>query len=360
LGGVFLNKLEPPSGILSSTKEWVNSRVEPFYSKSMYQDIYFKTPFKKRFHNPPARYPKILDGGNVALIANGRVWGRNGAIISPDNKLIWDVSLEYVDSYREHSIFNVGNLSPVTHHYDTIADLTHVGSNNYYHWMYETIPKIHLLEQSRIGTNSFILKGENLSFQSETLSYLNIRKENIINTYDNFHIEAENLVVPSQPLWPTKWAYDFLRNIFLKEFTNPNFTPKRIYISRNKTRRILNEDQLIDLISKYGFIKFELENMSVVEQVKLFSGAEFIIAPHGAGLTNLTFSIPGTKVLEIFPPTFIHCYYWLISSFGNLDYNFVVGDFGERDTNLLQYQWPGYDNISLNINLLEETLKRLL
>ena len=40
--------------------------------------------------------------------------------------------------------------------------------------------------------------------------------------------------------------------------------------------------------------------MSVVEQIKLFQGAQIIVAIHGAGLVNMIFSKPGTKVVELF------------------------------------------------------------
>ena len=37
------------------------------------------------------------------------------------------------------------------------------------------------------------------------------------------------------------------------------------------------------------------------EQLAAFSGAEVVVGVHGAGMTNIIFSSPGTKVLEMFP-----------------------------------------------------------
>ena len=46
--------------------------------------------------------------------------------------------------------------------------------------------------------------------------------------------------------------------------------------------------------------------MSVAEQVELFVYADVVVAPHGAGLTNLLFCREGTRIVEIFPPTYIN------------------------------------------------------
>jgi capsular polysaccharide biosynthesis protein len=39
--------------------------------------------------------------------------------------------------------------------------------------------------------------------------------------------------------------------------------------------------------------------LSLSQQVEAFSNAEIILGPHGAGLTNIMFCNPGTKVIEI-------------------------------------------------------------
>lgn len=77
---------------------------------------------------------------------------------------------------------------------------------------------------------------------------------------------------------------------------------KKIFISRSKAsyRRMLNEADLTTLLEKRGFLTVHLEALSVVEQIALFQNADHIVASHGAGLTNLFFCKPDTKVTEIF------------------------------------------------------------
>ncbi|MEH7480114.1 glycosyltransferase family 61 protein [Neobacillus drentensis] len=345
-----MSEILPPNGIYNSVKDWVEANVESVSQGAVFKEIYSETSFSRRMKRPPTRYPTKLEGGSVGVIPNGRVWGLNGAIVTPDNHLIWDASLEFVLPRSNHSIFKEEALPPISHHYGQIADLTHVVGRNYYHWMYEVIPRIHLLQQSGINVERYIVKSEpdHIPFQSETLYYLGITNDQLIKTHCGFHIQADHLVVPSQPSFATKWGYDFLRKTFLKE-DNMNSTEKmRIYISRKWSRIITNESDLWDLLKQYGFIKVELETLSVAEQARLFSTAEVIVGAHGAGLANLTFCRPDTKVIEIFTPTYITPLYWVISSFGKLNHNYFIGHYGGLDRTQENRGWTGLDNITIN------------
>ena len=75
----------------------------------------------------------------------------------------------------------------------------------------------------------------------------------------------------------------------------------RVFISRRQAlaRRIANEDDVLRVLAPLGFSVHALEEMSFADQVRLFAQAEFIVAPHGAGLMNLAFANrPG--VVELF------------------------------------------------------------
>ncbi|HBW56875.1 MAG TPA: hypothetical protein DEF27_03370, partial [Oscillatoriales bacterium UBA8482] len=63
---------------------------------------------------------------------------------------------------------------------------------------------------------------------------------------------------------------------------------------------------------EWGVVPVELETLSVAEQARLFAHAKVIIAPHGAGLTNLMFCSPETIVIELVSPHYIRHYYWVI------------------------------------------------
>ena len=77
----------------------------------------------------------------------------------------------------------------------------------------------------------------------------------------------------------------------------------RIYISRQDAscRRVHNQEDLINLLSRYNFQPYELSKYSWKEQVQMFYNAEAVVAPHGAGLANIMFCTD-CKVIEIFGP----------------------------------------------------------
>ena len=71
-----------------------------------------------------------------------------------------------------------------------------------------------------------------------------------------------------------------------------------------KTRRMTNSDEL--LLALKGWETVVLETMTVREQMKTFAEATHIVAAHGAGLVNLLWCRPGTKVIEIQDTKMIH------------------------------------------------------
>lgn len=87
--------------------------------------------FSELKHNLPSAF--------VAEIPDGRIWGSNGSIISPDDGLIADVSTEFTtehskfipDRYK-HSIFRQFKLPPVSHVKGTVAALSVSYGDVYY------------------------------------------------------------------------------------------------------------------------------------------------------------------------------------------------------------------------------------
>ena len=121
------------------------------------------------------------------------------------------------------------------------------------------------------------------------------------------------------------YIIDYLKVKFLSFIQNEKYNfSKKVFISRldASARKIFNEDEIFSLFESKGFKRYLLGKMSISEQVALFNGAEIIIAPHGAGLVNLMFCNPETKVVEIFQARSDSCFYYLSQSC-NLQYYFI-------------------------------------
>jgi capsular polysaccharide biosynthesis protein len=78
---------------------------------------------------------------------------------------------------------------------------------------------------------------------------------------------------------------------------------RRIFITRRKTgaRTLANETQLEFLLRAAGFETHAMEDYPLATQARLIREAEMVVATHGAGLANLLFARPGTRVIEIVP-----------------------------------------------------------
>jgi len=108
---------------------------------------------------------------------------------------------------------------------------------------------------------------------------------------------------------------------------------KRLFVSRRNSRRsIENEEEIIALLEAFDFEAIQAEKLPFKDQVNLFSSAEVIVASHGAGLTNIVFAKPGTKVLEIFSPGHsILCYFYLAGQ-ARLNHYYLYGEFQRENS----------------------------
>jgi len=263
----------------------------------------------------------------VAVIPNGRAWGDTytRAIITSDDRLLEDIS-----TGSPSLIISSDRLPPPVAIEGTVAFLAKNYCYNYYHWMFEFLPQIELLRRSGIDIGSidkFAVNHCCLPFQRETVSLLGIPLEKIVETYNNKnHIQARQLLVSSVIRESTKWACDFLRREFLNDSIIGLQKKQRLFISRKENRRVINEDELVAVLTKFGFKSIAPESLSVAEQVALFAAAEVVIGVHGAALTNTVFCSPGTKVIEIFAPDYVNPCYRKLSSQVGLEYWEFIGE----------------------------------
>ena len=103
---------------------------------------------------------------------------------------------------------------------------------------------------------------------------------------------------------------------------------RRLFVSRADARkpRLLNEDEVFARLEPFGFERVMPGRLPVADQVALFSGAQAVAGPHGAGMTNLVFMPEGGAVIEIFGRSLAHGAYAWLSHLGGHAYGHVVSD----------------------------------
>jgi len=351
LEGMYLTSAD----YLNSTKwDEKNQIIEPHLEcgfihtqpKSIYNQDPWPFQIRSTRYFPPA---------SLTTLEHGRVIGSHGSVVTEDGYLIFDLSNEYVD-HRDHSLFHNTWKSNPRWQNGTMAVLTCSVADCYYHWLFDVIVRLHLLEKAGISYKNIVLNTtSNAGFQQEYLNLLGINRNTVINCQNFMHLQADRLIVPSLVGYKgdvPKWASDYLRCRLLG-YANRLYGFERIYVSRRNARhrKLVNEDQVVNILQQYGFKTVFPEDMSVVDQISLFSSAEVIITPHGSALANLAFATPSAKVIELFAPNYINEIYWVLSNHVGLDYYYLIGE-GET-----VHYGNLYEDIIVDIGKLERTLE---
>lgn len=280
---------------------------------------------------PVSRGDYVLDpnclatpGTFVGTIPRGRIVHDCGIALSPDHKLLADISPPLGGHPAAHAVLLEPFLPPVRKIQGHVAVVTSQAHQRYFHWLFDILPRFDLLRRSKLHVDHYVVNSE-LPFQRESLDVLGIPREEIICPQRTTHIEAQKLIVPSLPGQlgvMTARSCVFLRGTFLP-LTCQNAVPERlIYVTRRNalTRRVLNEDELLIRMSRYGVEAVELEGMSVAHQAKLFAEAILILAPHGAGLANAVFCRQNTALIEFMPDTYNNPCFQILAGLCSLRY----------------------------------------
>lgn len=329
----------------------------------------YNLPVGSNFVRSPNTYYR---GGSNAEnscqeIPRGRVWGLSGAVITPKNVLLLDLSKEGDLLPWEHPALLRRKFQKPQFLKGRTAVLAVTSGHVYFHWLSQVLPRISLIEAAGISRDSidqWVVNKPIYESQWQMLAMLGIPREHCLVTDLNFHIEAEWLVAPSIPSDGPEafvWISRFLRESFLGRQKNlsPD-NPKRIYISRSDAshRFLLNEREVLPVVERYGFVPVELDTMPFAEQVGLFANAEAVLGVHGGGLSNIVFCPSGTKVIEIFSPKYCYeCYHYVAQSV-SLRYEALFG-IGSRPARSMPRVRVLGEDIRLDLKTLEDRLKNI-
>jgi hypothetical protein len=199
---------------------------------------------------------------------------------------------------------------------------------NFGHFLLDSIGRLHLFEKAGFNINDcdkVLCPGKPNRKKVELLRTAGVPDEKMLWSAHYTAIETDFLYAPSFPghrrNYPA-WLASYVKNLFIK--TPCNSQSRRLYISRAKaTRKVKNEEELIPVLKKYGFeIYFPEDHFN---DEKDFNQANFIIGPHGAGLTGIVFCERGTNVLELFPEDHVYPYFVTLANAAGLNYFCIKG-----------------------------------
>jgi capsular polysaccharide biosynthesis protein len=241
--------------------------------------------------------------------------------IIKDNTILPNISYQQIKNELKESKFNKvlssGTPRLIKHIDGRMLSLVQGASgNNYFHFLFDIIAKLKLCEE-KINLNNidFFYVPGNFDWQKKIFSLFGIDEKKLINSEVYRHLKAKSLIAIEHP-WYKKgyvqeeiynlpeWIIFFLREKFLgyaKKFKCSD----KIFIDRAESPfnhcKLINNDQIIECLTRKGFESYQVGKLDFFEQIYLFNNAKIIIGPHGAAFTNIIFSNPNTNIIEIIP-----------------------------------------------------------
>ncbi len=208
--------------------------------------------------------------------------------------------------------------------------------NNYYHWLIEACSKLVVL--SNYCDNCAVLVPapvpEYVTATTKLLGFsrlVPITKQEVIkvahaievvqtsaigNEYTNDYATHQDPLLLQQ----------VREKLLSKLAVHAERPDKLLFISRakQKTRRLQNEAELLEILEPAGFEVIFLEGRTFEEQARLLHEARVVIGVHGANLTNSLFMQPNQVLVELIDKDYFNPVYYRLASYSGLRY-FRIG-----------------------------------
>jgi hypothetical protein len=245
-------------------------------------------------------------------------------------------------------------------------------TDNYFHFIYDSLPYLisYFSLKKQIPNIKLLMNYPNqekkqfYKFVEEFLQILKIEKHDIVmvdsdTVYSNIYVSNSYTHDFDSNLPPRKEIYDFYKKISDQVIDNHDL-PKKIYISRrtwlNKDhsnigtnyttrRKLINEDDLVNMLNKYGYEEIFTENLSTKEKIALFKNATNVIGAFGGGICNVLFSKPQCQLIAIESPGFLDINQRFLFSLKNIDLKIFKDTNHYEKTKYKKYMRVKYNSI---------------
>ena len=258
---------------------------------------------------------------SVYQIKNGRIYTdtvEHVAIIT-NNTIIPHISYQQVLGDLKKPEFNkvlhIGTPRFLKKFNGQVLSLVQGASGqNYFHFLFDIIGKLLICERVMpLNTINYFYVHEKIDWQIKILSLFGINEHKLISSKKYMHIKADNIVAIEHPWYQDgfvqsqianlpEWLIIELREKFLS-YSKKFDCNENVFIDRTDSNfnhsKLKNNNEVIEYLNKRGFTSYQVSKLNFFEQIYLFSNAKVIIGPHGAAFSNIIFSKPKTKIIEL-------------------------------------------------------------
>lgn len=302
-----------------------------------------------------------LTGRNL-FYPNVLLYNEDKYYINPYDEKIMSLNK---NTFYDNNIFNMDNNKleniPLTIIYFPVFFFIY-NFDNYYHFLYDTLPylytyfhlkQIHPELKLLVNYPNFNKK-EFYQFNIDILSKLidinDIIVHNSTNVYKTLFVSSSLTHGGLSNMAPRKEIFQLYEKLSNSIIIPPYYKEyEYIYISRrtwihNDTsnigtnyttrRKMINEDNLVEQLTKLGVKEIFAEHLTIDEKIQLFSRAKIIIGSIGGGMSNLLFSNSETKSIVIVTPDFLNINYRFKYSMEHTDITYFneVKTYSETNT----------------------------
>lgn len=188
-------------------------------------------------------------------------------------------------------------------------------TRNYYHQLLLVAGRIiWLSEHGHLKSRKLVMPESTPSYIYEFLDLLGIQSSHMITVNEGERVSFEDAyIMPSIEIISAEMLKLIRKRAWKAAGISADTKPtKKLLILRRgmSSRRCFQEPLLIQLASKLGFEEVRPEQLSILEQIRMFADAKSVVGLAGASFTNLVFSRDGIPVVgisknAIFSPTFV-------------------------------------------------------
>lgn len=226
---------------------------------------------------------------------------------SKDYNILYNTSTMH---FHSHHLVKLTNYPKIERKEEALF-LAGTFTFNYFHFLIEMMSKIQFLnkipnfENLIIAVDAVVEKNENLKtilsffIKSNEIEYL--PENTFYNFKKTWHITAPNSTVPNIAEGEkyqadftliSKESVEYVRNICLQNFDIQQVKVKAIskmFLARKSKFRKYNEDEILNIATKFGFEPVYFEDCNIHEQIFYVQNADYIVGPSGAAWTNIIF-----------------------------------------------------------------------